>query len=266
VWSARGNLQDIPTDCTQRDERLGWMGDAALSVEQALYNFGASSAGTAVAIFAQWLDMVADEQDPRTGDIGDVVPRVWQLGAMQPADPNWGSAYPSVTHALWRATGDMNLVRRHLPNLMLYLHSLEASVNRTGLAHMIAKYGDWFAPSEASPASKPLVSASAFIHDVRAVGDMARAVGESAAADHCTALRSSLAAEFNRVWLQVGPNGTGTSYASGLQTELALPLWLGIVPAPARAAVVEALVDSIQQHGFHVSFEPQTHLPAGYRL
>ena len=117
VWSARANMQDIPTDCNQvaspspphitpssnslfpppsslprphpqRDERLGWMGDAALAVEQALYNFGA---GGAVGVFSQWLDMVADEQGV-DGSVADITPTIWPLGPMQPADPNWGSA------------------------------------------------------------------------------------------------------------------------------------------------------------------------------
>ena len=80
VWSARANLQDIPTDCNQRDERLGWMGDAALAVEKAMYNFGA---GGATGTFEQWLQMIADEQGD-DGSTSDIIPNIWPLGCALP--------------------------------------------------------------------------------------------------------------------------------------------------------------------------------------
>jgi hypothetical protein len=79
-------------------------------------------------------------------------------------------------------------------------------------------------PEEAPHANKSLVSAAAFIHDVRLTVAMATAVGNHATAKRLQALAEDLASEFNRGWL-VG----GETYASGLQTEISLPLWLDIV-------------------------------------
>ena len=84
-------------DCNQRDERLGWMGDAALSAEEAAFNFGK---GGIIGTHTQFLDMIADGQSA-TGEVSDITPTVWQLGPMQPADPNWGSAYPTIAHTVF---------------------------------------------------------------------------------------------------------------------------------------------------------------------
>ena len=84
-------------DCNQRDERLGWMGDAALSAEEAAFNFGK---GGIMGTHTQFLDMIADGQ-AATGEVSDITPTVWQIGPMQPADPNWGSAYPTIAHTVF---------------------------------------------------------------------------------------------------------------------------------------------------------------------
>lgn len=76
VWSQRGNTQDIVTDCNQRDERLGWMGDAAISAEEAAYNFP-GLAGIA-GVHAQYVEMIADGQGD-DGAVSDITPTVWQV-------------------------------------------------------------------------------------------------------------------------------------------------------------------------------------------
>jgi hypothetical protein len=95
--------------------------------------------------------------------------------------------------------------------------------------------------------TKPLVSASAFIHDAQLVSEMAGAVGDVSIQKEFSDLHGTLAKEFNALWLKNG------SYGSGCQTDLAIPLWLGIVPPHSRAAVVESLVKNIQQHSYHTT-------------
>ena len=155
--------------------------------------------------------------------------------------------YPSTAHAIWRATGDRGVISRHLANIVRYVESLATGVRRTGLANMHTKYGDWLPPPEAPTPSKPLCSAAAFIHDLGLVEEMAAAIGNTTVAARVSQLRSSTASAFNAIWLR---NGT---YASGRQTELALPLWLGIVPDSARDAVIDNLVREIEAHEWHVT-------------
>ena len=166
---------------------------------------------------------------------------------MQPADPSWGSAYPTIVHAVWMQTGRNDIITRHLDSVVRYMHTLEAAVSGSGLSHMFAKYADWFPPAGAASASKSLVSAATFIHDSRLVAAMAEAVGNSSVHHHFAQLSADLATQFNAAWLHNG------SYASGLQTELALPLFLDIVPQAQQQAVVEALVRQIEHHDKHVT-------------
>ena len=166
---------------------------------------------------------------------------------MQPADPSWGSAYPTVVHAVWTHTGRTHIITRHLDGVVRYMHTLEESVRRSGLARMFAKYADWFPPAGAASASKSLVSAATFIHDSRLVAAMAEAVGNSSVHQHFSQLSEDLATQFNAAWLRNG------SYASGLQTELALPLFLDIVPEAQQQAVLETLVRDIENHDKHVT-------------
>ena len=245
-WGQRANTQDIVTDCNQRDERLGWMGDAAISAEEASYNFPGLSgvAGT----HDQFLDMIRDGQGD-DGAVSDITPTVWQLGAMQPSDPNWGSAYPTLAHQVWKTTGSTDVIGRHLPHIARYIDSLSAGVKASGLAKMHTKYGDWLPPPGLSRGSGSLQSATAFIHDARLVAAMAAAVNDTGLEHTCNALVSDLTDEYNRVWLDAGNH----TYASGLQSEVSAPLWLGIVPAGERAGVVETLVANIKAHGYHTT-------------
>jgi alpha-L-rhamnosidase len=272
VWSHRANTQDIPTDCNQRDERLGWMGDAGLAVESAMYNLGGAG-DSAAATFISWLDMIADEQGV-DGALSDVIPNIWPLGSMQPADPNWGSAYPTIAYTCWQFTADDDILKKHIDNLVQYIDSLEVIANHTGLAQFPAKYADWLSPFASASGgggrpdvNKHLVSASAVIHDTRIVKLMAAHLGTlayNATAARLEKLEMRFTEEFNAAWLRTSSSSsppssspsssTAASYAGGQQTELALPLWLGIVPASARAGVVQALVvDAIDTHKGHVT-------------
>jgi alpha-L-rhamnosidase len=148
-------------------------------------------------------------------------------------------------------TGQTAIIERHLDSLVAYLNSLAAGVKgKGGLAHIRTKYGDWFPPGSdgnGAAGTKPLVSASAFIHDAKIVSEMAGAVGNYTIQKKLELLHDSLAAEFNSIWMH------NSSYASGCQTDLAVPLWLGIVPTNNRAAVVETLVKDIESHGYHTT-------------
>jgi alpha-L-rhamnosidase len=122
----------------QRDERLGWMGDAAISAEEASYNFPGLNG--IVGTHSQFVDMIADEQGD-DGAVSDITPTLWQLGKMQPGDPNWGSAFPTIAHQVWVTTGKVDIIERYLERLVHYLHSLQAQVKQ-GLDHIITHYGD----------------------------------------------------------------------------------------------------------------------------
>ena len=112
-------------------ERLGWMGDAAISAESASYNFPGLDGVAQVQ--AQFLDMIADGQGD-DGAVSDITPTVWQLGAMQPSDASWGSAFPTMAYQVWMTTGSTAVIDKHLVALVKYIDSLASRLQHSGMA------------------------------------------------------------------------------------------------------------------------------------
>ena len=145
----RSNLKSVPTDCNQRDERLGWMGDAALSSNTFAINFDMKS------FLVNYLALMTDEQDA-AGSIPDVVP-FYRFGG-RPSDPNWGIAYPQNINVLYQYYGAsmVEIIKQYMEgpsyNLPQYIKHLESRMPKTSDGKdNIAKYpatfdviyGDW---------------------------------------------------------------------------------------------------------------------------
>lgn len=111
-------------------ERLGWMGDAAISAESASYNF--PGVDGVARVQAQFLDMIADGQGD-DGAVSDITPTVWQLGAMQPSDASWGSAFPTMAYQVWMTTGSTAVIGKHLVALVKYIDSLASRLQHSGM-------------------------------------------------------------------------------------------------------------------------------------
>ena len=112
----KSNVMSVPTDCPQRDERRGWTGDAALTAEEALYNYGMG------AVYSKWLDVFADDQAPNGGS-NDFVPA---LGGGEGA-PNWQSAFPTLIWGLLTYYGDGTMATKHFDALGKYYDNLGPS-------------------------------------------------------------------------------------------------------------------------------------------
>ena len=107
------------------------MGDAAISAESASYNFPGLDGVARVQ--AQFLDMIADDQGD-DGAVSDITPTVWQLGAMQPSDASWGSAFPTMAYQVWMTTGSTAVIDKHLGALVKYIDSLATRLQHSGMA------------------------------------------------------------------------------------------------------------------------------------
>ena len=114
-WGQRGNFISVPTDCPQRDERLGWLGDAQVFARTACYNRDVA------AFFAKWMDDVADAQLP-SGAYTDIAPR---LNFTRPAAPAWGDAGVIIPWTLWKMYGDTGILRRHYGSMQRWMDFIE---------------------------------------------------------------------------------------------------------------------------------------------
>ena len=173
MGAQRSNLMTIPTDCCQRDERLGWMGDAALSAESISLNF---AAGPLLRGFTETVAAALGTD----GSLPDVVPRVRYGG--RPGDMSWTAAFAELVHVVWRLQSDAAWVRAMLPRLLSHVAELDAQAAH-GLAQIRASYGDWCPPPPArghGQGAKPAVAFTAsfsYIRTVDQVADLARIAG-----------------------------------------------------------------------------------------
>ena len=107
TWGQKTNLHSIPTDCSQRDERMGWMGDAQGTAEEAIMNFDMA------AFYTNFMRDIRDVQDEK-GRITDTVPHIW---GSRPADPAWGTAYPLICWYMYQYYGDTRVLEEHYDGL-----------------------------------------------------------------------------------------------------------------------------------------------------
>jgi len=232
IYGQESNLMSVPTDCDQRDERLGWMGDGQLSADEAIFNFDMAS------FYSNWLNLMRDDQGPQ-GEIADVVPS-FRYGH-QAGDPAWGAAYPLISYYLWKHYGDEHIIANHYDSIKAWIEYLRANATTNGIKRLYCWYGDWVPPPPAKRASCHFTAGFYFILNTRQLAEMAKMLGKTTDAQEYEKLAETTGKEFNQAWFVDG------KYGIGVQTTMALPLYLGIVEDAAR--LEKDLLNDIQSHG-----------------
>jgi hypothetical protein len=240
AWGHKSNVMSVPTDCNQRDERRGWMGDAALIAESTTYNFEPA------AFYTAWINQVQDDQ-ASDGATANFVP---DLGSSHGA-PNWQSAYPTTIWSQFKYAGDLGLVQKHWGGLKLYANYWIGKINTSTPTSFPSGFGDWV---PAGPkADTHLTGMFAAMHDMGIIAEMAAAVGDVATASACKAARAKAGAEFHKQWYDAAKKG----YNTANQAENAMALWVGadVTPDAAEvAAVVNTTISDIfDAHGGHTT-------------
>ncbi|MFE3857282.1 family 78 glycoside hydrolase catalytic domain [Streptomyces griseorubiginosus] len=237
VRSQRGNFLAVPTDCPQRDERLGWTGDIMAFAATACATFDSRS------FLDSWLSDLGLEQRP-DGAVPLVVPDV-DLGELPPTElpfagaaAGWGDAVTVVPSAVHDAYGQLTLLERHYAAMRAWVEFTVAHLDEDGTWSGNAQLGDWLDP--AAPPEDPARAttdsgyvATAFVaHSARLLADAATELGRSDDADRYTALHRRTA---EAAWAKWG------GHARTTQTGCALALVFGVAPEAERAAVGDAL-------------------------
>jgi alpha-L-rhamnosidase len=234
VWSQRSNMHSVPTDCPQRDERLGWLGDAQMFAPTACWNMDMSR------FFAKWMDDIGDSAGD-DGHVTDVAPQAVVSG---PAAPGWGDAVIVIPWTLYRFYGDTRVIEDHFDTMRGWVEYMRASApddlyEREG-------YGDWVA-LEPSP-TRP-VGAAYFYLSTALLARMARAIGREGEGDAYTELAGRIRKAFNETYFDESMQ----SYKGGTQAGNIIPLAFGIVADEHREAVLRNLVENIEQHDEHLT-------------
>jgi alpha-L-rhamnosidase len=252
VWSQRDNFLSVPTDCPQRDERLGWMGDAQVFIRTASYN------ADVAAFFTKWMIDVEDAQQP-DGVFPDIAPRPREdinftgLPGLA-GSAGWADAGVIVPWTVWRVYGDRRIIERHWSAMAAWLDHLERT-NPAGLRvnALGNNYGDWLClPTDTSFGThspmKYLLATAYWADDAAKLARMAQEIGREADAARFQALFERVRAAFQNEYVR--PDGRLTVET---QTAYVLALAFDLLPASLRAAATEHLVANIRALDWHLS-------------
>ncbi len=248
VWGWKGNSLDVPTDCPQRDERLGWTGDAQAFVGTATF------IGDVNGFFAKWLRDLRDHQNDK-GAVACLVPHSHIPGDWGDGGPGWADAMVICPWSLYERYGDERLLREHWPALVRWMDQQETT-SRDGLRAFEGSgtscFGDWLAldGSEGCKGATPhdLIGCAFFAHAADLATRIARVLGEAEAADRYGRLRERVRESFQRHF--VTPSGR---LVSATQTAAVLALHFDLVPAAMRSTVADALEADIGKRGNRLS-------------
>ncbi|WP_144874511.1 alpha-L-rhamnosidase [Microbacterium sp. 1.5R] len=245
VWSLRGNLLSVPTDCPQRDERLGWTGDAQVFAPAAASVFDVD------ALFGSWLDDLALEQRRNDGIVPIVVPD--PLGAFSAvAAAGWGDAVTTVPALLADRYGDAEVRRRLAPAMRDWVQACERLASDDGLWETGFQYGDWLDPTSARPdkarADAGLVAGAYRVRSARLAAEALRDAGDDAGAAEAARIAARAMTAFRAAYLT--PAGRLMSDAP---TAYALVLAFDLAPAELRRALGIRLAFLLRAGGYRLA-------------
>jgi len=230
----RANCIEIPTDCPQRDERLGWMGDAQIYVRTATYNTDVAS------FFTKWLVDVEDAQLPN-GAFTDVSPRLVAEGGGTAA---WGDAGVICPWTIYEVYGDKRVLAEHYDAMTKWIDYCQGTT--TNLLRPAQGYGDWLSIQADPP--KDVLATAYFAYSTKLVAQAAEVLGKHDAAAKYRELFEAIKRSFNDAY--VGADGR---IKGNTQTVYVLALAFDLLNEERQAQAVEYLVDDIRSRNWHLS-------------
>jgi alpha-L-rhamnosidase len=237
AWGQRGNFVSIPTDCPQRDERLGWMGDAGAFWRTGTYNFDID------AFTHKFMLDVTDAQTP-AGAFTDVSPNI--LGP-NPGAPGWGDAGIFIPYAAWLQYGDATAVERSWLAMERWMDFILTNnpdyVRRKALGN---NYADWLAPDQNTPST--LIGTAYWALIAREMVEMATALHRTADAEKYQQQYDHITAAYRTAFVKEDGSVEGDTQTAYLAT-----LFTGIAQSSLRANMVDRLVKNIEAHDNHLT-------------
>ncbi|GAA1964316.1 family 78 glycoside hydrolase catalytic domain [Microbacterium deminutum] len=253
VWGMLGNFVDVPTDCPQRDERLGWTGDIAAFAPSAAYLFDCND------FLRDWLRDLALEQTHRDGLVPVVIPDVLKYidspeGLPEPdTSAIWSDAAVWVPWALWTAYGDVRVLKESYASMTSHARRVRSKLSPNGLWDTGMQFGDWLDPD--APADQPwaakadphVVATLCAYRTATLVQAAAEILGSDADAAEFRAMADGLRSAFVANYVA---KGVITSDAT---TVYALGICFGILGEEDRESAGHRLAELVEQSGFHIS-------------
>ena len=230
LWGQRSNYLEIPTDCPQRDERLGWTGDTQVFIRSGCYNQDVAS------FFTKW---IVDLMDTQTGDgvFGQQAPVFHGHGS-----PAWADAGIICPWTIHKVYGDTRLIDKHYDAMARFIDSC----GRKGLKGRGGGFGDWLAIGSNTP--KDFISAAYFGYSTSLMAEMAEALGKKEDAAKYRKLFEEIRTHFQESFVQADGTIAGHS-----QTGYCLALHFNLLTDKQREQAAAHLLQRIKAKDYHLS-------------
>ncbi|PHN08275.1 glycoside hydrolase family 78 protein [Flavilitoribacter nigricans] len=246
VWGQKGNFLDVPTDCPQRDERLGWTGDAQAFCRTAAFNMDVS------AFFTKWLkDLSADQLD--NGGVPFVIPNALRQGGVS---AGWGDVATIAPWTMYLVYGDKDLLATQYPSMKAYVDYIREKSGDSYLWTGGSVFGDWLyykpkmtSHTEPDGYTNPdMIATMFYAYSSRLLSQAAEVLGKDADAKFYAELYQKIKSVFQDNYV----TGSGR-IASDSQTSYVLALMFDLLSDELRPKAAEHLVNNIRKRNNHLS-------------
>ncbi|HEX4140720.1 MAG TPA: family 78 glycoside hydrolase catalytic domain, partial [Candidatus Methylacidiphilales bacterium] len=252
IWGQKGNFLEVPTDCPQRDERLGWTGDAQVFVRTAAFHFDVRK------FFRKWMRDVCDSQG-ESGAIPPVVPKPLNLGPWLPADggPAWADAVFICPWTIYRCYGDEDVVRNTYDCMAAYMdylakHKVKDFIRAHPEVDDWGGFGDWLALDGGKTCEaltpRDLIGTAMYANNARIMAHAAELLGKTAEVKKYRELHGKIVEAWRNRYIT--PEGL---ILGNTQTCYVLGLHFGLIPPALRTKAAAELVRLIKKNGTHLA-------------
>jgi len=244
-WGQKGNFLDVPTDCPQRDERLGWTGDAQVFAKTAGYNMHVDN------FFTKWMQDVAADQ-LENGSVPFVIPNV--LGDNSAGSAGWSDVATIIPWDMYVLYGNKEILKNQYPSMKAWVDFMNNQSNNN-LWNTGFHFGDWlfYRPDDdndgrAAITDKYLIAQCFFAHSTQLLINTAKVLGNNDDVEKYSSLLKNIKDAFVQEYLT--PNGR---LVSGSQTAYVLALNFDMLPENLRIQAAKRLADNIKSYDFHLT-------------
>ena len=239
IWGQRGNFLSIPTDCPQRDERLGWMGDAGVFWRTGSYNFDID------AFSHKFMDDVVDAQTAN-GEFTNVSPDVMRPFRSQGA-PGWGDAGVILPWTTWLQYGDKSIIEQNWETMVRWMDFIaKANPDLLRKKGVGPNFADWLAPDQHT--NKDLLATAYWALIAEMMSQMAHAVGKADEAKQYDDLVGNIRSAYQKAYIKDDGEVEG-----GTQTSYVVTLYTRMAPPTLEPAMIKNLVADIEKRDWHLS-------------
>ncbi|MCR8634650.1 alpha-L-rhamnosidase [Paenibacillus radicis (ex Xue et al. 2023)] len=244
LWGQKGNFVDVPTDCPQRDERLGWTGDAQVFVRTSAFNMNVAS------FFTKWVRDLKADQFP-DGGVPFVIPDV--LSKDNHSSSAWGDAAVICPWTMYLCYGDTRILDEQYDSMKGWVEYIRSQGANSLLWNTGFHFGDWLGldareDSYTGSTPKDLIASAFYYYSTSLLSLAAEALGKREDAESYRSLGYKIKEQFRQEFIT--PAGR---LVAPTQTAHVLVLMFGLVEGETRSRVIRTLVELIEEQQFHLT-------------